>query len=209
MANTTNLNLVKLEGTEKLKTYPTSFNGNMDTIDGAVGNEISTTRTVTQAISKAEESIAIVANGNTHVAIASGQYVYVKNHGSLAEGLYTATTAISTNATLSGSNLNAVSGGGLNNVYSTLNNNLSKFVKYKTVSGTTTASGNLMSDLVFASTFVIGAYIPGNSTYIIQPWTYEPSGNWYFRVFDTSTGQVVVSTSVVIRAIYVESREAI
>ena len=94
-------------------------------------------------------------------------------------------------------------------VASTLFSNLSKFVKYKTVSGTTTASGNLTSDLVFASTFVIGAYIPGNSTYIIQPWTYEGIGNWIFRVFDTSTGQVVASTSVEIRVIYVESREVV
>jgi hypothetical protein len=80
-------------------------------------------------------------------------------------------------------------------------------VKYTTVSGTTTSSGNLMSNLTFASTFVIGAYIPGNSTYIIQPWTYETGSSWNFRVFDTSTGQVVASTSVTIRAIYVESRE--
>ena len=67
-----------------------------------------------QSIAKLDESIAIVSDGNTHGAIASGQYVYVKNHGTLTEGLYTANSAISANATLSGSNVTLVSGGGLN-----------------------------------------------------------------------------------------------
>ena len=62
------------------------------------------------------DSIAIVANGDTHAAITSGQYVYVKNHGSLADGLYKATAAIGTNATLSTSNLTADGNGGLNDL---------------------------------------------------------------------------------------------
>ena len=66
------------------------------------------------AIANVQDGLAIVANGNTHAAIASGQFVYVKNHGSLAEGLYRATAAIGTNATLSTSNLTADSAGGLN-----------------------------------------------------------------------------------------------
>ena len=63
-------------------------------------------------------SASIVANGNTHAAIASGQAVYVKNHSSLADGLYWASTAIGTNATLSTSNLTADSSGGLNKLNS-------------------------------------------------------------------------------------------
>jgi hypothetical protein len=62
--------------------------------------------------------------GNTHAAISSGQYVYVRQHGSLSEGLYKATTNIAANGTLSGSNLTAVSGGGLNSVYSTLSDQI-------------------------------------------------------------------------------------
>ena len=38
MATTTNLNLGKLTGTEKLKVFPTLFNDNMDIIDGAIGS---------------------------------------------------------------------------------------------------------------------------------------------------------------------------
>lgn len=68
------------------------------------------------AINDVEDGLAIVANGNTHAAIASGQYVYIKGHGTLADGLYKATAAIPLNGTLSGSNVSSVSSGGLNDL---------------------------------------------------------------------------------------------
>lgn len=71
-----------------------------------------------EAIANLQDGLAIVADGNTHAAIASGQFVYVKNHSSLADGLYTATAAIATNATLSTSNLTADASGGLNTLNS-------------------------------------------------------------------------------------------
>lgn len=73
-------------------------------------------------IDAAESAMAIVSTGDTHAAITSGQYVYVREHGTLAEGLYRATANIAANGTLSGSNVTAVSGGGLN----ALNSNLAK-----------------------------------------------------------------------------------
>lgn len=129
MANTTNLNLVKLSGSEKLKTYPTNQAGNMDTIDSAFGAGfgLSGNPSVNTSINNLADGLAIVANGNTHAAITSGQYVYVRNHGNLSEGLYKATANISANATLSGSNLTADSDGGLNSVYATLNSNFSNY----------------------------------------------------------------------------------
>lgn len=63
------------------------------------------------AITSIENGIAIVANGNTHAAIASGQYVYIKGHSTLAEGLYKAKSAISVNATLSSTNVASVPNG--------------------------------------------------------------------------------------------------
>lgn len=69
-----------------------------------------------QAIANLQDGLAIVANGNTHAAITSGQFVYVKNHSTLADGLYKATAAIATNGTLSTSNLTADSSGGLNDL---------------------------------------------------------------------------------------------
>ena len=47
-----------------------------------------------------ESGLAVVANGDTHAAIASGQYVYVKNHSSLTEGLYKTTAAVDANGSL-------------------------------------------------------------------------------------------------------------
>lgn len=74
------------------------------------------------------DGMAIVANGNTHAAITSGQFVYVRNHSTLADGLYKATAAVATNGTLSTSNLTADGSGGLNDLQgqvTTLNSNLS------------------------------------------------------------------------------------
>ena len=62
------------------------------------------------------ESLAIISNGNTHIAVTAGQYVYVKNHETLAEGMYKATVSIVANSTLSTSNVSAVSVGGLNDI---------------------------------------------------------------------------------------------
>ena len=116
---TTNLGLTKPGYDEAADIVP-AVNNNMDTLDekiGPVPENTSIQAQITanaQAIAKLDESIAIVSNGNTHAAIAAGQYVYIKGHGTLAEGLYTANSAISANATLSNSNVTAVPGGGLN-----------------------------------------------------------------------------------------------
>lgn len=82
------------------------INENMDTLDST--------------ISALDNGLAIVSNNNTHGAITAGQYVYVRNHGSLAEGMYTANSNIAANATLSSSNLTAVSSGSLNKLNSDL-----------------------------------------------------------------------------------------
>lgn len=73
------------------------INANMDKIDTAANG--------------LEAGIAIVSNNNTHAAVSKGQYVYVRNHGTLSEGVYKANSNIAANGTLSGSNLTAVSGG--------------------------------------------------------------------------------------------------
>ena len=56
-------------------------------------------------------SVAIVSNGNTHMAISKGEYIYVYNHDTLDEGLYIATAAVAQNGTLSSSNLNSIARG--------------------------------------------------------------------------------------------------
>lgn len=89
----------------------TDINNNMDIVDAAING--------------IQDGLAIVANGNTHVAITAGQFVYVRNHGTLTEGLYVASTNIAANATLSSSNLTADAAGGLN----ALNSNIANLIK--------------------------------------------------------------------------------
>ncbi len=105
MANTANLDLVKPAGTDHA--LVSVLNQNSDKIDAFAGK-------TNAAMASVQDGIAIVADGDTHAAIASGQFVYVKNHSTLAEGLYRATAAIATDAALSTSNLAADASGGMN-----------------------------------------------------------------------------------------------
>ena len=98
------------------------INDNSDAIDAAV------TANNTK-ITSVQDGLAIVANGNTHAAIAANQFVYVKNHNTLAEGLYRANSAIGANAALTTSNVTADANGGLNALKSdldSLNSNIAK-----------------------------------------------------------------------------------
>ena len=113
-SSTANLGLVLPFQSEAVSV--TTQNDNLTKIDNAVNG--------------LQDGMAILANGNTHAAIASGQYVYVRNHSSLAEGLYKATTAIATNGTLSTNNLTADSSGGLNDLQNQITTLNSKIVSY-------------------------------------------------------------------------------
>lgn len=92
---------------DQLLTRVEALEGRATTLEGDVSAQNNT-------INAIEDGLAIIATGNVHPAIANGQFVYVKGHSSLAEGLYRATAAIGTNATLSTSNLTADGSGGLN-----------------------------------------------------------------------------------------------
>ena len=83
-------------------------------INSAISSLTTAVNSNAASINYIEDAIAIVANNNTHAAISNGQFVYVKNHGTLAEGLYKATANIAANAALSSSNLTADASGGLN-----------------------------------------------------------------------------------------------
>lgn len=108
MANfTPKYNLKKPLGSENYNVA--DQNGNMDIIDTALDG--------------IDNGLAIVSTGNTHGAITSGQYVYVRRHNTLAEGLYKANSNIAANATLTSSNLSSVSGG-LGADVASLNTNL-------------------------------------------------------------------------------------
>jgi len=175
---TSNLDLKKPAQSDKIRIA--DINNNMDTIDstiGAIG-----TRSVTEQLTDIEGSIAIVSTGNVHVAISAGQYVYIKGHDTLSDGLYTADSALAANATLSSSNVTAVSGGGLNslsnhiaNIGSYLYENINKSVSANT--WTTTKSISLT-----AGTWLVISYMDLNVSV---------SGIYNNRLSALSTNQVV------------------
>lgn len=180
MANTTNLNMTKLAGTEKQKTFPSTFNGNMDAIDGAFGAGfgVSGKPTVNAEINSLADGLAIISNNNTHAAITAGQFVYVRGHGSLSDGLYVATSNIAANGTLSGSNLTADSSGGLNTVYSTLNSNITKN-KLETETDISSYNSSSNRYTIPSDGYITVINNSGASGYIIVQGN---SGSQYFRI---------------------------
>ena len=154
---TPNLGLRIPLGTDPASVDDINYNSNaLDTIIGDIG-ETSVAGQLGAAnnrISAVQAGLAIVCNCNTHAAIESGQFAYVKNHGTLAEGLYRNNTGstIAANATLSSSNLTADSSGGLNTVYESLNSNIFKIV----------SNGNITQDhaylLFMQETTISNAY---------------------------------------------------
>lgn len=171
---TSNLNLKKPALTDDA--LVTDLNDNSDKLDAA--------------ISAGSGAIAIVSVGNTHAAIRSGQYVYVRQHGSLSEGLYKASTNIAANGTLSSSNLAAVSGGGLN----ALSDQIANLVKTDTFDGTTNANGNvslgvnriILRAVGRSATYeyiYIPAYSPLNGSYLrVIGWDGSARGNTAIQV---------------------------
>lgn len=108
-----------------------------------------------KSVSQTQDGLAIVANGNTHAVISSGQFVYVKNHDTLAEGLYKANSAIDTNGALSTSNLTPDGTGGLNDLQgqvTALNSKIeNKAVKHIVRSKTITTGNAVVTKLGGAS----------------------------------------------------------
>ena len=102
-----------------------------DTVEEIISTYSGIPGRVTKAetsVNALEDGLAIMANGNTHAAIAADQAVYVRNHSTLADGLYWASTAIATNATLSTSNLTADASGGLNKLKGDIDSLNSNFI---------------------------------------------------------------------------------
>ena len=133
-SQTPNLNLVLPIGTEKVSRQ--IINDNNTKIDTAVGSN-------STAIAKVQNGLAyIVGNTNTTGGtLAVGQFVYVKGHSTIAEGLRTVTASISANGNITTSNTSACSEGGLN----ALN---SKYVFRTKPSGQQTMAANAVYSIV-------------------------------------------------------------
>ena len=101
-----------------------------------------------ESIEKAQNGLAyIVGNTNTTgLTLPVGQFVYVKEHSTIAEGLRVVTSSIAADANITTNNTQACSGGGLN----ALNDKLPK-VGYKniTISAGSAASETVLFDTAF------------------------------------------------------------
>ena len=166
-------------------------------------------------VSKIHQSIAIIADGDTHTAIQAGQAVFVKNHRTLATGLYWANSAIGTDVALTSSNLTADSNGGLNHLQSeitTLNSKLTSARQYCTINSsylkegeiTAFTIGNLafiqIADLKFKSALPSSA--ESNAIVLATlPFNVSPS-RVIFAVVKLSTQYSVVRLRIQNNAIY-------
>ena len=93
---------------------------------------------ISDSLTRTQKGLGIGAIGDTHDAIGSGQFVYVKNHSSLAEGLYKSKAAIAQNGALSTSNLTPDGSGGLNDLQAQVTS-LSSKIYMQIVTGTLTS----------------------------------------------------------------------
>jgi len=117
---TTNLGLRIMNGTDPVDVA--DINANSQTLDSKVGaipsGKSAQSQIVenAQAIVKVQNGLAyIVGNTNTTGGtLAVGQFVYVKNHSTIAEGVRRVTASISANGDITTSNTSACPEGGLN-----------------------------------------------------------------------------------------------
>ena len=139
-----------------------------------------------------QDAMAIIADGDTHVAISAGEYVYVKNNThSLSDGLYQASAAVAANGAISSSNMTAVAkgiGNKLNNVNVT---NVAQSFSDKSLTNNTSTT--------------IGSFTLEKGHYIITitaNWTSNANGYRDLLISDTDGGgQLNVGARVIIQAV--------
>ena len=184
--NTTNLGLRKPAKSDYVNVV-TDIDDNMDLIDSAVNS--------------VEGAVAVIANGNTHVALNSGDYVYIRNHTTLNEGLYKATAAISQNGTLSSSNTTAITRG-IGGQVAELNNKAGKIVSAGK-SATSTSTGqcsftmplNSQGMVFVGSTSQIYCLMQSNGTF------YSSTPASGYSISNSGTTVTVTKTSSVSSAV--------
>ena len=136
-------------------------------INSAISSLTTAVNSNAASIDCIEDAIAIVANNNTHAAISNGQFVYVKNHGTLAEGLYKATANIAANAALSSSNLAADASGGLNAmkaITNSLSDQIAKLDDYTAYSATAGSKFTIDSSRIQLSGIIVFGAIVAKAT---------------------------------------------
>lgn len=207
--------VVRLFGTNIYRT-----DNSNQTLNQAISTLENTTNTLNTRTGKLEgtanaleDGIAIVANGNTHPSISSGQFVYIKNHPSLTEGLYTANSAIGTNAELTTSNVTADGSGGLNALKAKIGNvgntDLQSQVtslnsKIKTLTFTATSDSN--SDVELPTTIqphlhaVMSMICTSGANIVCN--VYRPGGTKYSAYLTNYKGDAISSNERTYEVVY-------
>ena len=132
----------------------TDYNGNLTKIDEFAGK-------TNDSLSAGQNGLAyIVGNTNTTGGtLAVGQFVYVKGHSTISEGLRKVTASISANGSITTSNTDACSEGGLN----ALNSKITNIGTVEIISFTTQ---NVSSE----SETVLGTKSLQAGTYLVSGW---------------------------------------
>ena len=155
-----------------------------------------------RSITSLESAVAIISSGDTHPAIVSGQYVYIKLHTGvsgmvdLPEGLYIANSNISANDALTTSNVSSVSGGGLNSLKTQVDNLEVLVVNCGTISSIP-ATINTGSALKVESDMVVLQSTFGNPSAATSNWTISTYDG--YLIVGSGTGETINgSTSLVL-----------
>lgn len=148
------------------------------------------------------EGMAIVIDGDTAPkAIASGQYLFIKNHSTLATGGYHATAAIASGADVTSSNVAADANGIVNGAFSSLSEQIASVLKLKYMDLTDTTPMNVNNK---SSQAISGANFVGCSSFTngVMPLPYMNSNVLYIKLVNYSDLSAF-SGSATIRVWYV------
>ena len=109
-------------------------------------------------VNDVENALAIVVNGDTAPkAITKGQYLFIKNHSTLATGGYHATANISSGGSVSGSNVSADADG----ISNALNSNIAgmKIEKYEGTLSTSSATNTFSTGITWTNYASVGIVV--------------------------------------------------
>ena len=160
-----------------LKNAVTQINGLAETVSNQ-----------SQQIANVQNSLAyIVGNTNTTGStLASGTFVYVKGHSTIAEGLRKVTGSISANASITTNNTEDCTGGGLN----ALNNNLRKIIKGQTTNTTSDVGTFIVLDVPSGAVYV-SAYT-NNTNYWVKYYSQGTFGIVNYNNINVSTESITL-----------------
>lgn len=149
-------------------------------------------KTLTDDIAAVQDGLAIISDGDIHPSIASGQAVYVKNHSSLADGLYWARAAIGTNATLSTSNLAADTSGGFNKLKGDIDslNSISTPELIQNIQLSNTGAGD--TGLLSSTWFIVSPSVTNMSDVYCEQFIYN--GHWYIKARNRIDDSIINGT---------------